>query len=50
MSEETVTITKSEYVRLRQDSELLGCLEAAGVDNWAGWDYAMEMFTEEGAE
>lgn len=44
--EETVTITKAEYERLRSDSELLGCLEACGVDNWCGWDDAMEMFAE----
>lgn len=36
-----------EIERLQDDSELLGCLEACGVDNWAGWDMAMEMFNEE---
>lgn len=47
---ETVTITKEEYERLVRDSELLGCLEACGVDNWNGWDDAMEMFAEEDGE
>lgn len=45
--EETITIPKAEYDRLIRDSELLGCLEACGVDNWGGWGDAIEMFTEE---
>lgn len=36
-----------EIERLQYDSELLGCLEACGVDNWAGWGDAMEMMEEE---
>lgn len=44
--EETVTITKSEYERLKYDSELLGCLEACGVDNWHGWDDAITLMDE----
>jgi hypothetical protein len=43
MSEETVTIPKSEYESLKKDSEWLICLEAAGVDNWDGYDCAVEM-------
>ena len=42
----TVTITREEYDRFTHDSEMLGCLEACGVDNWCGWDDAMELFTE----
>ena len=34
MTEETITITKSEYVRLQRDSRLLAALEAGGVNNW----------------
>jgi hypothetical protein len=41
--EETVTITKKEYEQLLRDSEWLSCLEAAGVDNWQGFDYAREI-------
>lgn len=50
MRQETVTISKAEYKRLLKDSELLGCLEACGVDNWSGWGDALEMFNEEEAE
>lgn len=44
--EETIIISKSDYEQLLRDQELLGCLEACGVDNWSGWDDAIEMFTE----
>lgn len=43
---ESVTITKKEYERLLEDSEFLGCLEACGVDNWAGYGDAREMMEE----
>lgn len=32
---------------LEDDSYKLSCLEGAGVDNWSGYDYAMEMYREE---
>jgi len=44
--EETVTISKKEYESLLEDSEKLSALEAAGVDNWEGYDDAMEMMQE----
>ena len=47
MAEPTVTITKAEYEQLKRDSEWLGCLEAAGVDNWDGYDEAREMMSDE---
>lgn len=28
------------------DSILLDCLRSAGVDNWDGWDYAIELYNE----
>ena len=31
---------------LVDDHELLMCLEAAGVDNWCGYDDAQEMMNE----
>jgi hypothetical protein len=37
----TVEITVHEYESLKADSEKLAKLEAAGVDNWEGYDYAM---------
>ena len=42
-----VTITEHEYERLLEDSKFLGALMAAGVDNWEGWDYALEMMEDE---
>ena len=41
--EESVAISKAEYEELCYASEKLNCLEACGVDNWQGWDDAMEM-------
>lgn len=39
----TVTITEEEYTRLIMAERWLNCLEAAGVDKWAGYEYAQEM-------
>lgn len=44
---DTVTISGTEYVRLLEDSQLLNALRAAGVDNWEGWDHALEMLEED---
>lgn len=40
---ETVTITKTEYAQLKEDQEWLRALEAAGVDNWEGYQYAQDI-------
>lgn len=40
---EMITIPKSEYDKLCEDSEWLSCLEAAGVDNWDGFDEAINI-------
>lgn len=40
---EMVTITKAEYQRLLDRDDWLDCLEAAGVDNWSGFDDAREI-------
>jgi phage pi2 protein 07 len=45
--EETITITKDEYDELIEDRKFLDCLRSAGVDNWEGYDFAIEMFNEE---
>ena len=45
--EEMVTITKKEYEQLVDDSEKLCALENAGVDNWDGYDYAMQLYHED---
>jgi len=50
MPEETVTIKKSEYDQLVKDSNWLGYLDAAGVDNWQGIEYAIEMRKEDNAK
>lgn len=44
--EETITISKKEYESLLEDSKKLQALEGAGVDNWQGYDYAMELLRE----
>jgi len=42
-----VTISRSEYDSLLEDSRWLQALENAGVDNWPGIDFARELFNEE---
>ena len=38
-----------EYEELLRDQKLLHALQGAGVDNWDGYDYAVEsMDSEEG--
>jgi hypothetical protein len=43
MDEEMITITKKEYDRLKKRSLKLQALDNAGVDNWDGYSYAMEL-------
>lgn len=42
---EMVSITKYEYDQLNLDSEMLGHLMGAGVDNWDGWDIALSQMS-----
>ena len=42
--EKMVTITKEEYESLLEDRKWRVSVECAGVDNWSGFDYAMEEF------
>jgi len=37
-----ITIKKAEYDRLIERDAWLNYLEAAGVDNWEGYDFACE--------
>ena len=37
-----VMITKEEYDDLKNDSIVLAALRAAGVDNWEGYEIALE--------
>jgi hypothetical protein len=39
----SVTITRREYANLLSAKNKLLALQAAGVDNWDGYDYAMEI-------
>lgn len=43
---EYVPITLKEYLELLDKSEKLFYLEAGGVDNWEGYDEAMEPYWE----
>ena len=45
--EESITILKDEYEELLEECRLLDCLRMAGVDNWEGFEYAIELFQEE---
>lgn len=45
--EETVTISKKEYESLLDDSEWRCAMEAAGVDNWEGYDFALKLLNED---
>ena len=44
LMEEMIEITKKEYESLLKDSEWLRALEAAGVDNWEGYDIAIDYY------
>lgn len=46
MSEKMITITKEEYDSLMEDYHFMRCLEDAGVDNWDGYEYAIELYSE----
>lgn len=41
---DTVTISRDEYDELLSDQAFLNCLRNAGVDNWDGFDFAVEEF------
>lgn len=42
--EDPITISRKEYNDLLDQLHWLQCLENAGVDNWSGWDYALEEY------
>jgi len=39
-----ITISVDEYEQLKTDRDKLAALEAVGVDNWEGYDDAMQLF------
>lgn len=48
--EDFVAISYSEYERFLKIEAFLEALEAAGVDNWSGYEDALEIFEEEEGE
>jgi len=44
MSDTTITILKTIYDQLVDRDFKLSCLESGGVDNWEGYDWAMENY------
>ena len=38
----TVTISQEDYDELVSDQQFLRALQGAGVDNWDGYEYAVE--------
>lgn len=46
---DTVTIARDLYEELLHDQRLLRALEAVGVDNWSGWDAALDMLRKQAA-
>lgn len=41
-----ITIPLEEYEELKERSDWLNILEQAGVDNWEGMSYAVQLFQE----
>ena len=41
-----ISISEEEYESLLNDSILLNCLRMMGVDNWNGYDEAIEQYNE----
>lgn len=46
LTEETVTISKKEYVKLMQDQWKLYALESGGVDNWDWYSDSISDYRE----
>jgi hypothetical protein len=49
-TETMITIPEKEYDALQEESCWLSALEAAGVDNWSGYDQAKDILEEWGEE
>jgi len=46
MDDEMISITKIEYEELHKCRDKLFALESAGVDNWEGYDIAIDILEE----
>lgn len=44
VGDDQIVISKKEYQTLRENDRFLDALEAAGVDNWEGYDIACRFF------
>lgn len=44
VTDDTVTVSAERYAELIEAEAFLDALEAAGVDNWEGYDFAQEIF------
>ncbi len=42
--EKTITISSQEYKSLLKDRDWVAALEVAGLNDWEGFDKAMELF------
>lgn len=47
MEPEKIEITVDDYNELKKSAKILQLLRAHGVDNWDGWDFAMEEYNED---
>ena len=47
MTEKTITISLERYEELINTEKLMRALEGAGVDNWEGYDIAIEYMEED---
>jgi len=47
MTEKQVTISVERYEELLEAERFLEALRSAGVDNWDGYDFALESMEEE---
>lgn len=44
---ETIVIEESRYNELLEIERFMRALEAAGVDNWEGYDFAVDLMEEQ---
>lgn len=42
----TITVNVSRYIELLEEARFLQALKNAGVDNWSGYDYALDLYEE----
>jgi len=47
MNDEMIEITRERFEELNDCEDKLLAFEAAGVDNWSGYDFAMEILNGE---